>query len=569
MTEKKWHFLPTLSEEKLEQLHQKTTIPIPLCHALFQRGISTFEEAKSFFTPGWDGIHSPLLMQDMEKARDRVISALEEGEKIMVYGDYDVDGTTSVSVVANYLNALDASLITYIPDRYKEGYGISILGMDTAKEEGCGLVIALDCGIKAHGALSHAKKLGLDVIVCDHHLPGKELPEAFAILDPKRSDCAYPYKELSGCGVGFKLLQALAEEGIGSLDLLLSQTDLLATSIAADIVALTGENRDLAAIGLEKINTNPNPGLKALMSASPNKTQWRIADLVFGIAPRINACGRIKSGNFAVEVLTETNFTAASEKAIGVNHLNGERKFMDKEITESALEMIAQDPEHAKQKTTMVWSEEWHKGVIGIVASRLIEQHYRPTIVLTKSKGLYTGSARSVMGYDVHEALEACADLMEQFGGHKYAAGMSVKEENIAAFKQRFEEVVSSTILPEQEIESVDICGELELEDISQKFWNVLDRMEPFGPQNMQPLFCFRGLKDNGRGRILNDEHLKLEVFQPEKGNQAMHAIAFKMAPQFREILDGKPFDCVASIDSNVWRNNFSLQLQIRDIRWA
>ncbi|MFT5336473.1 MAG: single-stranded-DNA-specific exonuclease [Sphingobacteriales bacterium] len=569
MAKKLWEYLPCPDPKTLSHLMEDVRLPEPLAKALFQRGITCFEEAKTYFTPSFEMLHSPLDMMDMKKARDRVILAMEKKEKIMIYGDYDVDGTTSVSLVYNYLRVIHPELITYIPDRYKEGYGISVAGMDFAKEAQCGLIIALDCGIKAFESLGHAKALGLDVIVCDHHLPGSTLPEAFAILDPKRKDCQYPYKELSGCGVGFKLMQALSMEGFGSFNTLMDQTDILATSIAADIVPLTGENRSLATLGLEKIKQQASPGLRALMGLSPNKKTWKITDLLFGVAPQINACGRIKSGNFAVELLTEKSFVAAEKMAEGVHLLNSERKELDAAITEEALDNLKDDPEFKNLSTTVVWSEKWHKGVIGIVASRLIETYYRPTIVLTKNNGIYTGSARSVKGFDVHHALEQCADLMLQFGGHKYAAGMSISEENMDAFKEKFEFVVASSINKEQKTEVLPICSDLDLHEIDNKFWKVLERMEPFGPQNMKPLFCFKGLKDNGKGRILGDAHIKLEVYQPQGSNIAVNAIGFKLAPEYSDVIRGKMFDCLASVEENEWQGKKTLQLQIRDIRFC
>lgn len=576
MAKKLWEYLPCPDPTTLTHLMEEARLPEPLAKALFQRGITSLEEAKVYFQPSSktatstvNMLHSPLEMMDMEKARDRVILALKQKEKIMIYGDYDVDGTTSVSLVYNYLSAIHPNLITYIPDRYKEGYGISITGMDFAKEDGCKLIIALDCGIKAFESLSHAKKLGIDVIVCDHHLPGEKLPEAYAILDPKRSDCLYPYKELSGCGVGFKLMQALSMEGHGSFNTLMDQTDILATSIAADIVPLTGENRSLASLGLEKIKKQASPGLRALMGLSPNKKTWKITDLLFGVAPQINACGRIESGNFAVALLTEKSIVAAEEMAKGVHLLNQERKVLDEEITKEALGRLQDNPEFEKLSTTVVWSDQWHKGVIGIVASRLIETYYRPTIVLTKNKGVYTGSARSVKGFDVHHALEQCADLMMQFGGHKYAAGMSIAEENIEAFKDKFEAVVAGSIHTEQKTEILPICSDLNLNEINPKFWTILERMEPFGPQNMKPLFCFKGLKDNGKGRILGESHIKLEVYQPKKSNTALNAIGFKLAPEYSDVIRGRMFDCLASVEENEWQGKKSLQLQIRDIRFC
>jgi single-stranded-DNA-specific exonuclease len=504
-------------------------------------------------------------MKDMEVAIDRIELAIQTGEKILIYGDYDVDGTTSVALTYSFLRKHHSEIDFYIPDRYREGYGISTQGIDYASEHGYSLIIALDCGIKSVDKIAYANEKGVDFIICDHHLPGDVLPAAIAVLDPKRSDCEYPYKELSGCGIGFKLIQAYAQKNDLPFEEISAYLDLVACSIASDIVPITGENRVLAWFGLHKLNTDPCKGLTALMNLSGRKDDLTITDVVFTIGPRINAAGRIDDAKHAVNLLIADNDAIAFEKGEIINTKNTERKEHDSLITEQALALIDTNPDLIARKTTVVYNQDWHKGVIGIVASRLTEKYYRPTIVLTNSNGLAAGSARSVIGFDLYEALSECSDLLEQFGGHKYAAGMTMKTENIPAFQQRFEEVVSRTITDEQLIQSIIIDTEIALNHIDAKFFRILKQFEPFGPQNMAPIFLSRNVYTYGSASLAGTNHLKMSVQQDDQ--TYFNCIGFGLGEFLPMINSGAPFDICYTIEENVWKEKRSIQLNIKGIR--
>jgi single-stranded-DNA-specific exonuclease len=504
-------------------------------------------------------------MKDMDKAVARIENAIANGENILVFGDYDVDGTTAVSLMSSYLKSFYPNVATYIPDRYDEGYGISYKGIDFADDNEFTLIIALDCGIKSIDHIAYANERNIDFIICDHHRPGDELPNAVAVLDPKREDCSYPYNELCGCGVGFKLVQALAQNRNQTIDDLLIYLDLVATAIAADIVPITGENRVLAKFGLEVINSNPRPGIKALIQ-NVKKKILTITDVVFIIAPRINAAGRIKHGNEAVALLTEYDLDQAEQFASEIEQYNSDRKDLDKQITHEALSQIIENEEQQKF-TTVVYSENWHKGVIGIVASRLTENYYRPTIVFTKSGDKLAASARSVKDFDVYNALEACAEHLEQFGGHMYAAGMTLKEENYAAFKEAFERTVEQTIHPDLLLPEIAIDAEINLTDINEKLVRLLNQFEPFGPQNMTPVFLTMGIKDTGfaKGIGQNEEHLKL--FVKQNGSVGFGTIGFNLGNKLELVKNQNPFDAVYCIDENEFNGNVTLQLRLKDLR--
>ena len=553
-----------------EQLAKSLEIDSKLANLLVQRGIHAPDEARSFFTPDLSGLHDPFLMKDMNKAVDRISSAIGRNEKILIYGDYDVDGTTSVALVYSFFKTIYSNLDFYIPDRYEEGYGISYKGIDWAAENNFSLIIALDCGIKAVEQIDYATGKGVEFIICDHHLPDEKIPDATAILDPKRVDCNYPFKELSGCGVGFKLLQAYSIINEIPFSVLVPYLDLVAVSIASDIVPVTGENRMLAYYGLRQLNENPGTGLKAIISeANMGKREIRIGDIIFKIGPRINAAGRIESGKKAVELLTAKDSDLAYKMSKKINDFNVERRKIDQNITREALQMISSDPKLENTKSTVVYDPGWHKGVIGIVASRLTETYYRPTVVLTESDGLATGSARSVLGFDLYKAINACSDLLENFGGHMYAAGLTMKKENIPLFRQRFEEVVSKTILDDQLFIRIEMYMEFNLEDISEDFYNILDKFQPFGPGNMSPLFVSRNICDSGNGRAVGStgEHLKLELIEKDKSVKAVSAIAFNMSNHLGHIKEGKPFDVCYSIEMNEFRGESNLQLNVKDIK--
>jgi single-stranded-DNA-specific exonuclease len=556
---------PKPSEEKVKNLVEALKVEEFVATLLVQRGIETYEEARQFFRPTLNDLHNPYLMKDMDKAVERIELAIENGENILVFGDYDVDGTTAVSLVSSYLKTYYPNVATYIPDRYAEGYGISFKGIDYADDNGFSLIIALDCGIKSIDHVAYAKERNIDFIICDHHRPGEFLPEAIAVLDPKRDDCSYPYDELCGCGIGFKLIQALGENRNQTIEDLTSYLDLVATAIAADIVPMTGENRILAYFGLQVINSDPRPGIKALIHQIKKKT-LDITDVVFIIAPRINAAGRIKHGNHAVELLSEFDFEQAQQFASEIEVYNSERKDLDKQITKEALGQIIENNEK-ERFTTVVFQEDWHKGVIGIVASRLIETYYRPTLVFTKSGDKYAASARSVKGFDVYNALEACSEHLEQFGGHMYAAGMTLLEENYQLFKDAFEKVVEETIHPDSLTPEISIDAEINLSDITPKLMRILQQFEPFGPQNMTPIFLTKDVKDTGYAQKLgaDEEHLKLFVRQ--NNSEGMAAIGFGLGNKMDLTPNKKSFDAVYCIDENEWNGKTSIQLRLKDIK--
>ena len=561
----RWTIKPKPSEEKVKLLAEALNVEEFVATLLVQRGIETFEQARQFFRPTLDDLHNPYLMKDMDKAVKRIELAIENGENILVFGDYDVDGTTAVSLVSSYLKTYYPNVATYIPDRYNEGYGISFKGIDFADDNDFSLIIALDCGIKSIDHVAYAKEKNIDFIICDHHRPGEFLPEAIAVLDPKRDDCTYPYDELCGCGIGFKLIQALGENRNQTIEDLTSYLDLVATAIAADIVPMTGENRILAYFGLQVINSDPRPGFKALIHQIKKQT-LDITDVVFIIAPRINAAGRIKHGNHAVELLTEFDFEQAQQFASEIEAYNSERKDLDKQITKEALGQILENNEE-KRFTTVVFQEDWHKGVIGIVASRLIETYYRPTLVFTKSGDKYAASARSVKGFDVYNALEACSEHLEQFGGHMYAAGMTLLEENYLAFKNAFEKVVEETIHPDMLTPELSIDAEINLSDITPKLTRILKQFEPFGPQNMTPVFLTKNVIDTGYAQKLgaDEEHLKLFVRQ--NNSEGMAAIGFGLGNKMELTTNKKPFEAVYCIDENEWNGKTSVQLRLKDIK--
>ncbi|WBL25794.1 single-stranded-DNA-specific exonuclease RecJ [Zunongwangia sp. HGR-M22] len=562
----RWTIKPNPNPETVNTLMQSLGVDKPIARLLAQRGINSFEEAKKFFRPNLADLHDPYLMKDMEKAVARIEQALAEGENIMVYGDYDVDGTTSVALMSSYLKTLYPNVATYIPDRYNEGYGVSFQGIDFASDNDISLIIALDCGIKAIEKVSYAKEKGIDFVICDHHRPGAEIPKAIAVLDPKREDCDYPYKELCGCGVGFKLIQAMAAKRGDTIQALLPYLDLVATAIGADIVPITGENRILAYHGLHVINVAPRAGFKAILSQI-KKEVITITDVVFVVAPRINAAGRMKHGLHAVELLTEENETQAQHFASEIESHNSTRKDTDKAITAEALDQIEELKEQ-ECLSTVVYAENWHKGVIGIVASRLTETYYRPTLVFTKSGDKLAASARSVKGFDVYNALEACQDHIEQFGGHMYAAGLTIKEEEYDNFKRKFEEVVSETIDRKLLTPEISIDAEIELDEITPKFWRILKQFAPFGPGNMSPVFMSRNLTDSGFGKCVGSEeaHLKCRVSQVDN-KSSFNVIGFNLGKKIKCIQNKKPFSAVYSVDENEWNGNVSLQLKLKDIK--
>ena len=560
----RWTLKTAPNEKKVSQLSNDLSVDPILASLLVQRNIDTFKKAKEFFRPSLEDLHDPFLLKDMDRAVSRIEKAIIDNENILIYGDYDVDGTTSVSLVSSYLKTITNHIATYIPDRYDEGYGISYQGIDFASDNNFSLIIALDCGIKAIEKVSYAKKKNVDFIICDHHKPGDEIPKAFAVLNPKRVDCAYPYKELCGCGVGFKLVQALASRRGQSIEDIQQYLDLVAAAIAADIVPITGENRILTYYGLEVINSNPRNGIKAIIHQI-NKKKLTITDVVFIIAPRINAAGRIKHGNYAVELLTEMNYEAALDFAALIEKFNLERKELDKKITHEALQQIESANEKEKF-STVVYSENWHKGVIGIVASRLIESFYRPTLVFTKSGNKLAASARSVRGFDVYEALNECSEFIEQFGGHKYAAGLTLDPKNYSAFKNKFEEVVKATIDKKLLIPEITIDLELELSEITPKFFRILQQMGPFGPQNMKPVFKTTSVRDNGYGKTVGADksHLKLNIIDGAD-KKTYNAIGFGLGNKIKSIKGD--FDIAYSLDENEWKGNTSIQLILKDLK--
>lgn len=538
-----------------------------LCRLLVQRGVTTFDQARLFFRPTLADLHDPWLMKDMDKAIARIADAIHHGEKILVYGDYDVDGTTAVATVYAFLQDFYKNIEFYVPHRYREGYGISLTGVEYARENDFTLVIALDCGIKSVELITYAKEHGIDFIICDHHLPDAILPPAVAILNPKQDDCHYPYKELSGCGIGFKLICAMAQRRQMPMEKAYAYLDLVATSIAADIVPMTGENRVLTFHGLVKVNTDPLPGIKALIALSKLKDKLTIANLVFVIAPRVNAAGRMDDARKAVNLFIETDEAAAEAIAAQLHADNDDRKAQDDSVTREAVALIQDEIILNQKKSTVLYQPHWHKGVVGIVASRLIDKYYyRPTIILTQSNDKVAGSARSVSGFNVYEAIHQCKDLLENYGGHFYAAGMTLKPENVEAFRQRFEEVVSSSIDPDLLTPEILIDTELNFSDITPKFFNILDQFEPLGPDNLRAVFMARQVFDTGYSRIVKDEHIKFSVRQGRNG-VVLSGIGFFMAEKFPCISTTRPFDMVFTVEKNEWQGNTSLQLKVIDIR--
>ena len=567
----KWNFQkPTEEENRIsKELADKLAISPVICQLLVKRGITTEEEANKFFKPNLNDLHDPFLMPDMDKAVKRLNKALGEREKILVYGDYDVDGTTAVSLVYKFLRPYTTLLDYYIPDRYDEGYGISYKGIDYAASNDVKLIISLDCGIKAIEKIEYAKQKGIDFIICDHHMPDDTLPDAVAVLDAKRVDSIYPYEHLSGCGVGFKLMQAFAKSNNFPFADLEKLLDLCAVSIASDIVPITGENRIMAYYGLKQINSNPSLGLKGIIDVCGlTGKEITMSDIVFKIGPRINASGRMMNGKEAVDLLLAKDSESAREKSENINQYNDERRELDKKITDEANAIIDDFQDMADRKAIVVFNPAWHKGVIGIVASRLTEKYYRPAVVLTKSSELITGSARSVAGFDIYKAIESCRDLLENFGGHTYAAGLSLKEENLEAFTNRFLQLAADEIVPEQMVPQLDVDAILDFKDINAKFMHDLKKMSPFGPDNQKPVFCSRRVKDYGTSKLVGKdlEHIKLELIDANS-NSPIHGIAFGMHKHSKHIKGMKPFNICYTVEENTYNGNTSLQLMIKDIK--
>lgn len=567
--EREWRLRAPADPENVKQLSAELGVDPVLATLLVHRGIRTFEEARSFFRPNLSDIHDPFLMKDMDKAVERLEKAVYGNEKVLVYGDYDVDGTTAVALVYSFILRLTSSVDFYIPDRYDEGYGVSKKGIDWAAENGFRLIITLDCGIKAIDKVDYAASKGIDIIICDHHLPESEIPAAVAVLDPKREDCHYPFDDLSGCGVGFKLVQAYSAKCGIPFESLLPLLDLLVVSIASDLVSVVGENRVLAHFGLKWLNEKPRVGLKAMISlANLEPEHITIDDIVFKIGPRINAAGRMESGRLAVELLTAEDDMTAMSIGTKINDNNNERKSIDREITKEALDMVQNGTCCTSENAVIVYGPEWNKGVVGIVASRLVEAYYKPTFVLTKSNGFITGSARSVRGFDLYDAISSCADLLENYGGHIYAAGLTMREENLAEFASRIDRYVSSHITKEMVTPVIDVDSEINFSQITPKFFRVLKQFQPFGPGNSSPVFLTRNVYDDGNGRKVGPggQHLKLELIQESQPYHQVSAIAFNMADSFEHIRNGNPVDVCYSIVENYYRGNSTLQLRIKDI---
>tara|TARA_R110002167_G_scaffold158880_6_gene354241 strand:+ start:6843 stop:8534 length:1692 start_codon:yes stop_codon:yes gene_type:complete len=561
----RWTIKPKPEQQKINALATTLKVDDLVAQLLLQRGIGSYDEALAFFRPKLSHLHDPFLMKDMAVAVERIESAIENQENILVFGDYDVDGTTSVALVFSYLMTYYPNVATYIPDRYKEGYGVSYQGIDFAEDNGFSLIIALDCGVKAIDKVAYAKDKGIDFIICDHHRPGDNLPDAVAVLDPKRADCSYPYDELCGCGVGFKLVQALASRKGETIDDLIPYLDLVATAIGADIVPITGENRVLAYFGLQVINTSPRTGFKAILDQI-KKEVLTITDVVFIIAPRINAAGRMEHGQHAVDLLTETNFQRAAEFAKGIEKFNTDRRGLDQEITQEALMQILENKEEDRF-TSVVYKESWHKGVIGIVASRLTDTYYRPTLVFTRSGDKLAASARSVHGFDVYNALEGCEAFIEQFGGHKYAAGLTLLENQFEAFKQQFEKVVSETIDPKLLVPEISVDCQIDFQQINPKLMRILNQFAPFGPGNMAPVFMAENLKDTGYAKGVGENGAHLKVSVKQRGVGPIGGIGFNLGDKLDIVSDQKSFSAVFSLDENEWQGNVSLQLKLKDVR--
>ena len=569
--EKRWVLQKEPNFDVLEELIEKVGVSRPIATILGQRKIENFEQAKSFFRPDLEKLHDPFEMKNMNAAVDRIEKAVANGENILVYGDYDVDGTTAVALVYEYLTKDYEQVGYYIPDRYKEGYGLSKTGIEFASDNSFTLIIALDCGIKAIEQIAFAKTEGIDVIVCDHHKPGDQLPEAI-ILNPKQKGCEYPFKELCGCGVGFKLIQALNHSRMLPYDEVLPALDMVLVAIGADIVPIVGENRILAHFGLKRLNENPRIGFKKLLELANKKHYLSVQDVVFTLAPRINAAGRIESGNQAVELLLARTEQQVDEISVLINEHNEKRKELDRQITAEALDIIENNQWLKNAKSTVVYNSNWHKGVVGIVASRLTETYYRPTIVLTESHGFAVGSARSVKGFNIYNAIDACSDLLHQFGGHDFAAGMTLPIENVDAFRAKFDEVVQEQISREQLVPSIEVATKIDFRDIYEserrgipKFFRILKQIAPFGPENLNPNFLTERVRDRG-SRILKDEHIKFQVFQEEYRDIVLDGIGFSLAEKFHIIQDGE-FDIVYSLEENHWNGNVSLQMMVKDIK--
>jgi single-stranded-DNA-specific exonuclease len=561
--EKRWNLISTDSNNT-RALQDALKIHPILCALLVQRGITDFEAAKKFFRPQLEHLHSPWLMKDMRKAVDRINVAIQKNQKILVFGDYDVDGTTSVATLYQFLKQLSQNIDYYIPHRYKEGYGVSKIGIDFAKENEFDLIISVDCGIKSTDLIAYAKELGIDFIICDHHLPDPLLPPAVAILNAKQIDCTYPYKELCGCGVVFKLITALAEEHQLPAESYLQYLDLVATAIAADIVPITDENRTLAFFGVQKVNENPSPGLKALMELAKQTGAMRITNLVFAVAPRINAAGRMDDAKKAVQLFIEQDYEKALAFGSILQQDNLDRREADTTITEEALAQIENDPLHSSKKSSVVFQSHWHKGVVGIVASRLIEKYYKPTIVLTQSGDVITGSARSVNGFNLYEALHACREHLLGYGGHFAAAGMTMSVDALADFKIAFEAAVAERITEEQLTPEISINAVLSLDDIGLQFYNIIAQMEPFGPENMRPIFIAKEVYDTGYTKLVKEQHISFNVTQ---GKTNVRGIGYNMPDHMKIIKSGKPFDLVFQLQLNEWQGNQSVQMQVIDIK--
>ncbi len=568
---KNWVIKSSGDEKVINSLSRELGIERPLAQLLVQRGITTFKEAKDFFRSDLSNLHDPFLMKDMDVAIQRIQDAIQAGEKVLVYGDYDVDGTTAVALVYSFFKNHFKEIDYYIPDRYDEGYGVSLKGIDYASQHGFSLIIALDCGIKAVDKIDYAQKKGVEFIICDHHNPGEDIPDAVAVLDSKQDGCGYPYKELSGCGVGFKLIQAYGIKTGQAPESIYNFLDLVVVSIASDIVPITGENRIMAHFGLKKLNEKPSIGLKAIKEVAGIESQnITIEDIVFKIGPRINAAGRMESGKKSVDLLVCENRKDAGIISKKINNFNLDRRSIDTDITRQAIEMIQGDASQKELNSTVLYNPDWHKGVIGIVASRLLDHFYRPTVILTKSNGFATGSARSVSGFDLYKAIESCSDLLENFGGHKYAAGLTMKIQNLPKFRERFEEIVSETIDPEMLIPVVEIDTELQLKEINEKFYRILKQFQPFGPENISPVFLSENVVDNGYGRTVgnNGEHLKLTLIQEENPFQVFPAIGFHQGNDFSKVNKGAPFDICYQLMENEFRGRVSLQIHLLDTKF-
>ena len=568
--EKIWSLKPQGDSNEAKHLSAALNVNMVIADLLVQRGIKTFSEAQGFFRPRLNDLHDPFLMKDMDKAVARLEHAIKNQEKVLIYGDYDVDGTTSVAMIYLFLKDYLEKIDYYIPDRYTEGYGISPQSIDYAAGEDFSLVIVLDCGIKAVEKVAYARQLGVDFIICDHHNPGDELPEAVAVLDPKRTDCSYPYKDLSGCGVGFKLLQAYTMKNRISQEKLLDLLDLVVVSIASDIVPITGENRVLAFYGLKKLNSNPGMGLQTIINyAGLNGGEITISDIVFKIGPRLNASGRIEHGKKSVQILVSSDTVRSDALGEEIDSFNEIRKTLDRDITQDALDMIERDEVMKKRNSTVIYNRDWHKGVVGIVASRLTEFFYRPTVVLTESNGLATGSARSVKDFDLYEAIGACSDLLESYGGHMFAAGLTMKIENVRAFSERFEEIVTKTVTDRQQTQTIEVDSKLALHEITPRFYRILRQFAPFGPHNLAPVFSTEDVIDSGTSRLVgkNLEHIKLDLMEPDASSGIFPGIAFNLAGKFPVIQSGTPFDICYSIELNEFRGKTNLQLNIRDLK--